>query len=113
MNDTTGYHFRIHVERTGDNPSVPLVFDVHHHDDIFAIVERVRAGTAFAENDAVALVVGMKLFTGVMLSQRHDPLFADVQPAMRTFIGKLKSRVAATSATARTESSPMPLGENR
>ncbi|GGA44514.1 DUF3861 domain-containing protein [Dyella nitratireducens] len=89
-------NFKIQVERMDDAASAPLVFEVQNHDDIFAIVERVRAGTAFAENDAMALAVGLKLFTGVMLNHRHDPLFADVQSAMRMFIGNLKSRIAAT-----------------
>jgi hypothetical protein len=97
MNATQGHRFRIKVERMDDAASSPLVFEVINHDDIFAIVDRVRAGTAFAANDAVALAVGLKLFTGVMLSQRHDPLFASVQPAMRMFIGNLKSRIAETT----------------
>jgi hypothetical protein len=97
MNATQGHRFRIKVERMDDATANPLVFEVTHHDDIFAIVERVRAGTAFAANDATALAVGLKLFTGVMLNQRNDPLFASVQPALRMFIGNLKSRIAATT----------------
>jgi hypothetical protein len=97
VNASEGFRFRIKVERIDDETSTPLTFDVSHHDDIFAIAERVRKGTAFAESDALALAVGLKLFTGVMLTRRHDPLFADIQPAMRTFIGNLKSRIAATT----------------
>jgi hypothetical protein len=72
---------------------------VTNHDDLLAIVERVSAATAFARDDATALAIGLKLFTGVMLQHRQDPLFADVQPAMRSFISNLKARVAATTAT--------------
>jgi hypothetical protein len=97
MNAVKGHRFRIKMERIGDETAAPLTFEVSNHDDIFAIVERVRMGTAFEDNDAVALAVGLKLFTGVMLMSRHDPLFADIQPAMRAFIGNLKSRIAATS----------------
>jgi hypothetical protein len=97
MNATQGHRFRIKVERMDDATASPLVFEVINHDDIFTIVERVRAGTAFAANDATALAVGLKLFTGVMLNQRNDPLFASVQPALRMFIGNLKSRIAATT----------------
>ncbi|WP_158544952.1 DUF3861 domain-containing protein [Dyella monticola] len=96
MNNAQHHHFRIQVERVDDATSAPLVFEVIHHDDIFAMVERVHAGTAFAASDATALAVGLKLFTGVMLNQPNDPLFADVQPVMRVFIGNLKSRIAAT-----------------
>jgi hypothetical protein len=97
MNTTQGHLFRIKVERVDDTAPAPLTFQVRHQDDMFAMVERLRAGKAFAEEDAIALAVGLKLFNGVMLKQRHDPLFADVQTAMRVFIGNLKSRIAATA----------------
>ncbi len=77
---------------------VPLSFEARSHDDILAIVERVRAGTAFTSDDEIALALGIKLFTSVMLIHRKDPLFADIQPAMRAFIGNLKSRVASTTS---------------
>jgi len=97
MHAAKAHRFRIQLERIGDDTSAALSFEVSNHDDIFAIVDRVRTGTAFDENDAIALAVGLKLFTGVMLTARHDPLFADIQPAMRTFVGNLKSRIAATT----------------
>jgi len=79
-----------------------LSFEVANHDDLLAIVDRVNAATAFERNDATALAIGLKLFTGVMLQHRHDLLFADVQPAMRAFIGNLKARVASTTASTTT-----------
>lgn len=97
------HRYRIQIEALDDTranrPAAdPLSFEVGQHDDLLAIVEHVRAATAFARDDATALAVGLKLFAGVMLMHRHDPLFADIQPAMRAFIGNLKSRVASTTA---------------
>lgn len=98
MSATQAHRYRITLEGADDAAPAPLTFEFIHHDDLFALVERVRGGTAFTNDDAAALALGMKLFTGVMLGLRHDPLFADIQPAMRNFIGNLKSRIAATSA---------------
>ena len=98
MNAIQTHRFRITVERMDDAESASLTFEVRNQDDIFSVVERVSAGTLFAASDAVALVVGLKLLTGVMLHYCNDPIFADLQPAVRTFIGNLKSRVAAAAA---------------
>jgi hypothetical protein len=95
MNAAHDHHFRIHVERMDNATVSSLIFEIRNNDDIFAFVERVREGTAFSSNNAAALAIGLKLLTGVMLDQRHDPLFADIQPAIRMFIGNLKSRIAA------------------
>ena len=97
---TAGHRFRIAVERLDDEAPARRagdrhVFEVDHHDDLLEIIERVRAGGAFAPADASALALGVKLFGGVMLAHRADPMFEAVQPAMRAFVGNLKSRVAA------------------
>jgi hypothetical protein len=89
---------RIDESEPAIGPHAPLTFEAHSHDDILAVVEKVRAGTAFTTEDASALALGLELFAGVMLTHRRDPLFADIQPAMRAFIGNLKSRVASTTS---------------
>ncbi|MBX3657785.1 MAG: DUF3861 domain-containing protein [Ramlibacter sp.] len=91
--------FRISVERLGasEAPAEDRVsFEVQHHDDVLDIIHRVSAGTTFSADDARALALGLKLFSGVMLAHRSDPLFSSVQPSIREFIGNLKSRVAST-----------------
>lgn len=97
------HHYRITIESFGEtqdagHSAAALAFDVRHHDDILDIAERVRSGTALPADDANALAVGLKLLTGIMLAHRQDPLFSEIQPAMRTFIGNLKSRVSPTAS---------------
>ncbi|MFD1299079.1 DUF3861 domain-containing protein [Lysobacter gummosus] len=89
------HRYRITVQAldsSADRASVKFQFD--HHDELFAIVDKVRRGSGYADDDAAALAVGLKLLNGVMLNHRNDPLFADVQPALRAFIGNLKARTA-------------------
>ncbi|MGO4781335.1 DUF3861 domain-containing protein, partial [Lysobacter sp. 2RAB21] len=73
-------------------------FEVDHRDELFAIVDKVRRSSGYADDEAAALAVGLKLLGGVMLDHRNDPLFADVQPALRAFIGNLKARTAAVDS---------------
>jgi hypothetical protein len=95
------YRFRVEALTCDESPDGEnaLSFEVASHDDVLAIVHRVNAANAFDQNEAMALAVGLKLFTGVMLRHRHDPLFADIQPAMRVFIGNLKARIASSTPT--------------
>ncbi|MCU0119962.1 DUF3861 domain-containing protein [Pseudomonas sp. B2M1-30] len=103
MTEKNMHHYRVTIEsldetQNGGSSMPVLAFDVRHHDDILGIAERVRSGTAFSVSDANSLAVGLKLFTGVMLAHRQDPLFSGIQPAMRAFIGNLKSRISATTS---------------
>lgn len=96
------HRYRIRVEALsrpddGRHDEDALSFEIANHDDVLAIVDRVRAAGTFDRNEAAALAVGLKLFAGVMLRHRHDPLFAEVQPTMRVFIGNLKARIASAT----------------
>jgi hypothetical protein len=90
------HRYRITVEHLADAAGAPatneppLQFDVGNHDDIFAIVERVRARGDFDAQTATAFAVGLKLFGEVMLEQRGHPLFAEFAPHFRDFMKRLK-----------------------
>ena len=98
MKEANSHRFRVCVEKLNAAATpARLTFEVRNHDDILAVMDRVRAGTAFPPDEASALALGLKLLAGVTLAHRHDPLFADIHPALRAFIGNLKSRVASTT----------------
>ncbi len=92
-----GHRYRVTIEHVGTPrdglPIQPaLRFETVNHDEIIAIVERIRASGQYAEDEAASLGIGLKLFSEVMLQRRDDPLFAALQPALRAFIGGLKER---------------------
>lgn len=69
---------------------VELKFD--NHDDIFKIVQMQQERNLFGDtNQSTEFVIGLKLFTEVMLKNRNNPLFEDLLPAFNTFMKKLKS----------------------
>ncbi|MGD0445578.1 MAG: DUF3861 domain-containing protein [Edaphobacter sp.] len=72
-----------------------LSFEAANHDDILGIVDRMRARLPFDENTIASLGVGLKLFSEVTLTQRNDPMFAMIQPALNEFVRGLKQRSAA------------------
>ena len=91
-------------KHAGPEAHEPLSFEAGNHDDLFVIIERVRAAGLADADQAAALALGMKLFGEVMLAHRKDPLFAPLQPAFREFIDAFKQRVQSGN-----EGQPQPL----
>lgn len=94
------YRYKVTVEALTDAKGDPakgrsLSFEAANHEDIFEIVERMRARLPFDEDTIASLGVGFKLFSGVTLAQRHDPMFVMIGPALNEFSRGLKERSAA------------------
>lgn len=69
----------------------PLVFEARNHDDLFGIIDRMRARQLLPEPDQVAsLALGLKLLAEVALENRDDPFFGELRGPLREFIQKLK-----------------------
>lgn len=89
------HRYRITLEHLADadgTPSShePLRFEVGNHDDIIAIVGRLRDGGDFNEETAAAFGVGLKLFGEVLLMDRDNPLFSSFRPHFARFMKELK-----------------------
>jgi hypothetical protein len=94
----SAHQFRITVEylggkHAGPDLHEPVVFEAGNHDDIINIIEGVQATSVFDRDTSAALVLGMKLFSEVMLKHRKDPLFEPMQAAYREYIGQFKLRM--------------------
>jgi len=90
------HQYRVTIEHLADaqgEPSthVPLQFEVGNHDDIIAIVGRLRSRGDFSQTDAAAFGVGIKLFSEIMLENRENPLFKSLLPHFGQFIKELKA----------------------
>ena len=81
--------------------SEPLQFEVGNHDDVFAIVERLRARGDFSSEAAAAFGVGLKLFSEVMLEDKGNPLFSEFRPHFAQFMKVLKKGPQDTQQGAR------------
>jgi hypothetical protein len=69
----------------------PLSFEAANHDDIVAIVQRVRANAGLEPDDAASVAIGLKLLGEVVLKQKDNALFDPLRPAIREFVGRLKA----------------------
>lgn len=93
------HRYRITVEHLADAKGVPstqppLQFEVGNHDDIIAIVARMRSRDDLPEDAATALAVGLKLFSEVMLENREHPLFSSFREPFTQFMHTLKKAPA-------------------
>ncbi|HEY0964052.1 MAG TPA: DUF3861 domain-containing protein [Pseudomonadales bacterium] len=90
-----GHLYRLtleHLEDAKGNPvsKPPMQFDVRNHDDLYAIVEKVKAKGLFEDDEAVAFAIGLKLFRETMLHHRGSEVFKDLDPHMSEFMKALK-----------------------
>ena len=71
----SAHQYRITVEylggkHAGPDLHQPVVFETGNHDDIFKIMEAVEGARLFDRDTSAALVLGMKLFSEVMLTHK-------------------------------------------
>jgi hypothetical protein len=93
------YRYKITVEALTGAKGEPvegrmLSFEAANHDDILGIVERMQARLSFDNDTVASLGVGLKLFSEVALTQRNDPMFAMIRPALGEFVRGMKQRSA-------------------
>ncbi len=90
------HRYRVTLEHLADahgapSPHQPLQFETGNHDDIIAIVERLRTRGDFTDESAAAFGLGLKLFGEVMLTDKNNPLFTEFRPHFAQFMKTLKT----------------------
>lgn len=90
------HRYRVTIEHlalpdgTPPAASAPLHFEATNHDDLLAIVARVRQRGDFEGDEAAAFAIGLKLLGEVMLLNRGHPLFAEFAPHFGAFMKHMK-----------------------
>lgn len=70
-----------------------IVFEFQNHDNILNLIEKVQQRGLFEDEDKnIQFLLGLKLFSEVVIEQRDNPLFEDFAPAFREFMKKLKAK---------------------
>lgn len=89
--------YQIHLEEIELKDGTPgeqsITFEFENHDNIFSILEMEGVQSKFSSKaDFTEFIVGLKLFSEVMLRDKNNPLFEDFFPAFMQFMKKLKSK---------------------
>ena len=95
MNDKYN-HYKITLEHTanpkGDELQKPVTLEFDNHDNLFNIINILKDKNHFDDvNQSVEFAIGLKLFSEVMLRNKTNPLFEEILPAFKEFMGKLKN----------------------
>lgn len=90
------HKYRITLEHLstekGEAPThEPIQFETGNHDDLFNIIEKIRAKELFAPDTSASMALGLKLLSEVMLENKNHPLFVELKEPLIAFIGKIKS----------------------
>lgn len=90
--------YRVAIEELSNeqgSATEQATFEVENHDDIFLLIEKIREKKVVSEDELLAFIVGLKLFTGTLVQNRKHPLFAPLYPHVLSFIKSLKAHQAA------------------
>lgn len=89
-----------HIADAQGNPSNytdTLSFNTYNHDDIFKVLQVIQNSQMLDAEAAKSFVVGLKLFSEVMLEHKNLPLFKDFMPHFGQFMKALKQTVKTQS----------------
>ena len=79
--------------RDGTRPEKSIEFEFENHDNIFSLIEMTKDSGRFEnQTDNTEFILGLKLFSEVMIRNRNNPLFEDFAPSLKEFMKKLKER---------------------
>ncbi|MFC4656152.1 DUF3861 domain-containing protein [Rheinheimera marina] len=97
------HQYRVQLKKLDDS-ATQLQFDCQNHDDIFAILAISKGQLGLEEAEHQALIVGLKLFSEVMMQHRKDELFKEFLPHFKQFMGQLKRTVRGREPVSESQS---------
>ncbi|MCR9227390.1 MAG: DUF3861 domain-containing protein [Flavobacteriaceae bacterium] len=92
--NTYQIHLKEKARKNRVSDGKTLEFQFENHDDILQLVDLVKNKELFKEQtDNIEFLVGLKLFSEVMLRNRSHEIFTEFGPEFGTFMKKFKSHV--------------------
>lgn len=87
--------YQITLEQLSDKKgapvnATPLSFQARNHDDLFAIIERIKSRELLNHDDSAAFTVGLKLFSEIVLENRDKPFFKEFSPQVAAIMKMIK-----------------------
>ena len=92
--NTYQIHLKEKAPKNGTSDGKRLEFQFVNHDDIMQLMSFIKNKKIFNEQrDNIEFLLGLKLFSQVMLRNRNHELFTDFGPEFGIFMKKFKSHV--------------------
>lgn len=77
--------------KQGEAVNTPApTFQARNHDDLFAIVERIKSRGLLDSDDSAAFAIGLKLFGELILEHRDQVFFQELSPHMGAIMQVIK-----------------------
>jgi hypothetical protein len=71
-----------------------LTFETENHDDLFKIFDKAQGSGKFAGDEAYSFILGLKLFTEVLLKKKNFSPFDIIRPSISEFMKALKKEMS-------------------
>jgi len=91
---TYKYHLTLSLEQYADGrPGLGknLEIDFEHYQELFRLIDTLNQRNPFSNEEQLAtFIIGLKMFSEVMIKNLNHPLFEELSAAYRPFMMKLK-----------------------
>jgi hypothetical protein len=78
----------------GSHSNRTIEIEFENHDDIINLIELTKNSNRFKEKSQnIEFIIGLKLFTEVLLKNRNNSLFEDLLPFWGNFMKKVKNNI--------------------
>lgn len=89
--------YRVHLQeieqKDGTKLGKSIEFQFENHDDVLHLIELTQKRTNFAnEGENAQFIIGLKLFSDIMMKNKDNSLFEDFFPAFVDFMKKFKNK---------------------
>lgn len=87
------YSLTINELKNGEQTGRAIDFEFSDREDLFKLVENLKAGSGLTPELSTRLAVSLRLLGPMMMENRKHPLFIDFMPSFKTFMHNLKQTV--------------------
>ncbi len=85
--------YQITIQEQNTNEPQTLTFEMQDRENLFGVIEALKAKSGLEENEATRLGLSLRLIGPLMMKDRKHPLFAEFFPHFKNFMTNLKSKV--------------------
>lgn len=79
--------------KDGTQSGKSIEFEFENHDDVLHLIELIQKKTLFTnEDENTQFIIGLKLFSDVMMKNKDNALFEELTPAFVAFMKKIKGK---------------------
>jgi hypothetical protein len=96
MKSVREYKYRVNFISVNDEietENKALNFEIANHDNLFKLLALIQGKLNLTPPEEQAFLLGLKMFSEILIKNRHDPLFRQMKQPMGEIMALLKGHI--------------------